>query len=403
MNIINIFGLYPFSQLPTFLSNTKTGLDFAANNLQEAIVKGYQSNHVNYHIINAPFLGSWPLYYKKLHVSNYKNNLEHLESIGYINLPIAKRSFIRSKVKARLFKYLKNHSTDDTVLLFYNFSCVSIAKDIKQKFPYIKICLLVTDLPEYMSSNDNSWVSRLNKILRRKKRDYEQYVDCYIILAEKMREKIQIGNKPFLVMEGIYNPTLTNNIVEKSSNKTILYTGNLDPRYGIEDLINAFSMIKGDDYELWIRGNGACEEIVHQRAKTDSRIKYFEKMSHKDLFNLQRMATVLVNPVHSSQEFTNFFFPSKTLEYLASGTPTLMCKLNCMPPEYENHLFFFEDETIQGMASKLQEICTKSTLELNAFGNAAKNFILTNKTPEPQINKLVNFLQSQFKIKQEYY
>ena len=169
------------------------------------------------------------------------------------------------------------------------------------------------------------------------------------------------------------------------------YTGNLGSRYGIPDLLKAFMMIDDPDYRLWIRGNGECECLVKECAKQDSRIKYFDKMSRKELTNLQQRATIMINPVHSSEEFSHYFFPSKTLEYLASGTPTLMSRLSCMPPEYENHLFYFEDESVQGMSNRIKEICEKSKSELNDFGLKASMFIKDKKSPKVQIKKIMDF------------
>ena len=99
-----------------------------------------------------------------------------------------------------------------------------------------------------------------------------------------------------------------------------------------------------------------------------------------------------VNPVLSSQEFTRFFFPSKTLEYLASGTPTLMAPLKCMPKEYEEHLYYFNDESIEGIAHRIVEICEKPEAELKERGEGASVFIHQYKTPQPQVEKILSFL-----------
>jgi len=61
MNILFIAGYYPEALKNLFLKKTKAGLDFAANNLQEALFKGFDQNKLNYQILNAPFLGSFPL------------------------------------------------------------------------------------------------------------------------------------------------------------------------------------------------------------------------------------------------------------------------------------------------------------------------------------------------------
>ena len=70
-NILFIGGYYPKALEDLFFKKTKTGLDFAAHNLQEAIFKGFDQNKLNYQILNTPFLGSFPPYNKLLFVPKY--------------------------------------------------------------------------------------------------------------------------------------------------------------------------------------------------------------------------------------------------------------------------------------------------------------------------------------------
>ena len=134
--------------------------------------------------------------------------------------------------------------------------------------------------------------------------------------------------------------------------------------------------------------------MILEACKKDSRIKYYESMTKEDLLKLQKKATVLINPVSSLKKFTRYFFPSKTMEYLASGTPTIMSKLDCLPEEYYNHIYFFDDESIEGMKNKIIEVCEKPQDELNAFGKAASEFIINEKNEKKQAEKIVKLLNS---------
>lgn len=393
MKIINLFGLYPHDMMDDLSSNTKTKMDFAANNLQEAMIKGYKETGADYHIINAPFIGSWPLYYKKTHVNGYINAEERIHSVRFLNVAIIKRWDMLRKVKKTLFEYLNENPIEPTVVLFYNFNYIKLAKKIKEKFHHVKTCLLVTDLPEFMSSNSRDMVSRINKFITTESTSYSNYIDGYVLLAERMKERLPVDDTPYHIMEGIYNHDDSCLEASKKDKKIILYTGNMDPRYGINDLVAAFSLIKDPNIELWFRGDGASVSLVKERSVSDQRIKLIDRLSHKELLSLERNATLLVNPVHSTEEFTNYFFPSKTMEYLASGTPTLMCKLNCLPLEYREYIYFFEKEDVSSMARTILELCNKPLEELNNFGLKAREFIISKKTPKCQIAELLNFLK----------
>ena len=80
------------------------------------------------------------------------------------------------------------------------------------------------------------------------------------------------------------------------------------------------------------------------------------------------------------------------MEYLASGRPTLMNKLPCIPTEYYPYLFFFKDETIESMTELIVDVCNKSNFELNKFGSSAREFILNEKNPASQCTKLYQML-----------
>ena len=117
-------------------------------------------------------------------------------------------------------------------------------------------------------------------------------------------------------------------------------------------------------------------------------------LSKSEVRTLQKKATVLINPRHSADEYTKYSFPSKTMEYMASGTPTLMAHLASIPQEYESHLFFFDDESIEGMKNKIIEVCEKSQSELETFGKAASKFILEEKNEMKQAKKIVDMINS---------
>ena len=392
-NFLFISKLYPESLISEFLQNSKIGLDFAAHNLSQAIRTGFQENNYEIDVINTPQLGSWPKFYKTPLVSQYED--EHLISVPYLNIMYFKRSSLERQVYKKIKQWCQSHSGIKRILL-YNFNYIGVAKKIKRVFPDVKFCMIVTDLPEYMATKNNLLTSIINKTnhLQDKDKSYQyDAIDGLILLAKDMIEKLPITGKPWIQIEGIYNNENECEIVEKDSLKVIMYTGNLGARYGIMDLLKAFMRINDSNYRLWIRGNGECEALVKEYSCTDNRIKYFDKMSRKELQTMQQKATLLVNPVHSSEIFTRYFFPSKTLEYLASGTPTLMSHLQCIPHEYDDYLYYFNDESIEGMKNRMVEICEKPQFELYEFGRRASTFIKNTKTPKPQIKKVIEFLR----------
>ena len=394
-NLIFLSNYYPSNLINKYKTDSKSSLDFAAHNLNVSLREGFLLNGVSYYEINHPNIGNYPLYYKKKYIEECIYDSGY--SVDFNNLAFFKRFSILQSIERKLEEVISQMKEPPTVLL-YNFDFLPRVGDIKNKYPQVKFVLLITDIPEYMDVN-NSIITRINRLIRNFahnhfNRQIENYIDGFILLAPRMVEKIPINEKPWIQIEGIYNDEDDSIQVEKSNTKQIVYTGNLGYRYGIRELLEAFSLIKDDNYELIFRGSGEAEPEIREKEKNDSRIKLLPILTKKELNILQKKATILINPVNPSQEFSKYFFPSKTLEYLASGTPTLMGKLDCLPDDYLNYIYLIQDFTPYGLKQRIVEICSKPDSELSLFGSNASIFIHKNKTPQVQVKKIVDFISN---------
>ena len=247
-------------------------------------------------------------------------------------------------------------------------------------------------------ASDNTLLTRLNKKISSafgsSDKSHFDYIDGYVLLAPAMRERLPMEGKPWIQVEGIYNPEDDKESVEKTEEKVVLYTGNLGRRYGLPELLEAFHRIENNEYRLWICGTGDGLDDVKRYEALDSRISYLGTFPRAEVIKLQKKATLLINPRHSADAYTIYSFPSKTMEYMASGTPTLMSRLKSIPQEYDGHLYYFEDESIDGFSRRIVEICEKSSDELKGYGDCASQFIMQYKTPQPQVEKILSFMKT---------
>ena len=105
-------------------------------------------------------------------------------------------------------------------------------------------------------------------------------------------------------------------------------------------------------------------------------------------------ATLLVNPRPTHEEFVRYSFPSKTMEYMSTGTPLLTTCLPGMPEEYRPYVYLIREETPQGIARALKETLSQSDQALFDKGMAARNFILKEKNNVIQAGKILSMLES---------
>lgn len=392
MNVIYVGSSRPESTTDELIK-LGSRVNFAGNTLQNALLEGFSKLCPNFKVISAWSTTTYPKIKKLVFPKRYfelNGTTENYVCVGGINLPIINllSKYLRTK---KQLKRMLDKNDDNTVVIYeVHTPFLLAATSLRKKIKHINV--IVPDLPEFMSGN----VSKLHKLL--KSIDHWlinrclKKVDSYSLLCEGMQERLPIEGKTWTIMEGIFQKEEDEETVEKADEKVIMYTGNIFKRRGVDLLLDAFQLIDKPEYRLWIRGNGDLKDEIIARSKQDPRIVYFEPMSLSELRKMERKATVLVNPTPPSMDFTKYFFPSKTMEYLASGTATVMFRLGCMPKEYESYLYYVEEESTEALKDKLVEVSEKSRDELHSFGQNARDFILTKKTPVAQCQKIIDLL-----------
>lgn len=400
MNNIIFIGGWFFDKISNeLLQKNKYNTQFAADIFQKSIISGLKFHYPDIYLYSFPFIGSYPKRSNIIFTPSC-NISENEKSFSFCNITGFKQIVIYFKIFNALEKHIKNNSSDCTIIVYsIQYPYLKALCDIKKKYPNIKIVLIIPDLLEYMGGPTGKLYTIFKKHVSNSLYKLLTYVDSYVILSEKMNEKVNLTNKPYTVLEGIYNKdsnfsdtSISNIKNKKMKNKIVMYSGNLNERYGIMKLLNAFSLIKESDYELWIRGDGNCKKNVIEYSKKDSRVKYLKEMKLSDLRDKFKEATVLVNPVSPDEEFTNYFFPSKTLEYMASGTPMLMFRLSCIPKEYYPFIYFFDNSDEKSMSDRIKEICEKHPDELSLFGHDSSQYIFNHKNAIIQTTKIAELI-----------
>lgn len=300
------------------------------------------------------------------------------------------------------FKFLRQLSTFIGTLIKVTKECIKERKEkvficdilnttistvtlILSKILKFKCIAIVTDLPRDMGGKI-SISKKINQALQNK-------YDAYILLTEAMNDVVNGKNKTFIVIEGITDSNMKqkeNNIENKYKEKVCIYAGGLYEKYGVKNLVEAFKLLRQDNIRLHIYGAGELEEYLNN--VDDDRIKYFGVVDNEEIVIQEIKATLLINPRFSNEEYTKYSFPSKNMEYMASGTPLLTTKLPGIPEEYYDYVYCFEDETVEGMKKTLNEILAKSNGELEEKGSKAKEFVLTKKSNRVQAEKIISLL-----------
>lgn len=309
--------------------------------------------------------------------------------VHYTSLPAIRNPYLKLPVMAlgTFFKTLFRANRDSAVVVDCLNGTVGFCAMAAARLRGRSCVCIVTDLPEMLG---------MGRLSRRLIDLTIRHSTHYILLTEAMAERLGVKQKPYVVLEGqsdIAMQTLPPNREQKRKPRICMYAGSLYKIYGIGNLIEGFRMAKLKDVQLHLYGPCNFEAELRQIAREDPNIFYGGMVLNTQIVEKEMEATLLVNPRPTDEEFVKYSFPSKTMEYMSTGTPVLTTVLPGMPREYYPHVYLLEDETPEGIARKLQELFALPDEELFRKGCQAREFILNEKNNVIQARKILDMLE----------
>ena len=271
---------------------------------------------------------------------------------------------------------------------------LSIARRIAKFFrPSLYTVGLVTDVPNVRAGDQRKG---LNSFPVRIKNQLISSFDAYIFLTEKMNLLLNRKERPYVVVEGVTDPQVLyveNSLEKKYKNKVCIMAGLLENVFGVDVLLKGFMGVEDPDARLYFYGKGSAITDIKEAGRRDSRIMYLGEVTNQRIVEEERRATLLINPRLSGEAWTQFSFPSKNMEYMASGTPLVGCKLPCIPDEYLDYFYIVDQEDADGFTSCLTEILSKDKKAIHEFGLNAQRWIVDNKNATIQASKIVDLFK----------
>lgn len=395
--------LFPKSEEAEIKRKMKSGMADAANALQWNIINGLEANGCGkLTILNYLPVNSYPNGYEDAFVKEFSFRHKPGEgrdiNVGYCNLAVIKHLIDIFPFRPKVKKWVTDGETRRKILFLYSAQPLSLrlAKAAKRLNKDIETVCVIADIPEYNTIGELHGLRKLfNNYEVCKTNALYRYIDKFVLLTAQMAQRLHIS-VPYLVMEGIApKPDMQServSVSELEGKEYILYTGTLNYEFGIGTLLEAFGRIQNPDIRLAICGFGEAEKAILE--SQDKRIVYLGKVDRKQALALQQRATVLVNPRQNNEEFTKYSFPSKTMEYLASGVPVVAYKLDGIPDEYDSYLNYVPDNSAEALAKTIQSICNMSPEERKGKGERARKFVLNEKNAEKQAKRILDFLNA---------
>ena len=364
MQVLLLCGYFEPKYQEEIARKTKTWVENAANTFQQRLISGLKEQDIDLKVVSAPFIGAWPTAYQDIEFKGFEAG-ESKEGIHYVyfNNIWGYRNISRTAaLKKYVRDFVRQSKKEKKAIIVYcpHTPFLEAAAYGKQLDKSIRIHMVVPDLPQYMnlSKKAHPVYDFFKKIDIRKMEGLIAQVDSFMLLTRHMAEKLNVGNRPYIVVEGIIDAKNIPAHKKNGNGKKVAYAGKLIEAFGVKRLIEAFELIDVPEVSLHICGGGELKSYVEEMSSKDSRIHYYGVVSAEKANEILQNADVLVNPRQNDDEYTKYSFPSKNIEYLMTGNAVVAYMLDGMPENYQDMICVPKDETNQALKDAImQALC----------------------------------------------
>ena len=254
--------------------------------------------------------------------------------------------------------------------------------------------VVLTDPPGVVLQDDRLVTRLLRRLDSELVRWALRWIDAVIALTPDLARDFAPG-KPALVIDGISQFSCEAEVPRKNrTRRTVIYAGSLRASYGVDRLVHAVSGLTEPPATLEVYGSGELADWVRDVAAGQAQVNGPRLLSREDLTTAYRSADLLVQPRPTDQSFVQYSFPSKIIEYMASGTPVLTTRLVSVTDEYTPYVYWIDDESPAGIRKALRDVLLLPEDERLKKGRRAAEFIRATRSSVAQGKRILTFLRA---------
>lgn len=224
-------------------------------------------------------------------------------------------------------------------------------------------------------------------------------LDGAVAVTDRIVQELAPG-VPSVIMEGAASSnvlTLKNKADRGEQLETPVMTavlaGSLDEYNGGRLLMEALRADPDLPVRVLVAGMGPLQREIEEAARIDHRVEFLGYLDHAQVLQTYANADVLLNIRLTRTVRTRYFFPSKLLEYLATGIPVISTPCSHVRREYAGLLHLLEEESGQGLALALRAVARIPAAARWTQAAHAREFMRTKKSWDAQARRVVRLVE----------
>lgn len=347
--IVNYIGFYDLIEN----SHENRNACLSATNKMNYISKVLNNLNYDVHFISPSWTTNKKFYKGKKIKIDKQNNLLLFSTIPW-STPILKLLSVifsfSNLTYYLLFKIKKNEK-----LIAYHSRWLSLPLIIMKLLrPSVELILEVEEIYNDVSKSF-FWKGMEYKLFK--------HADKYIFPTNLLNEKINVNNKPSIIIHGTYHVE-DDRICKFNDGKIhVVYAGTFDPRKGGTLAVAAAAHLP-KNYHVHIIGYGSrddtrmlLEKIDEISKKTEVTITYDGLLSGEEYIQFLQKCDIGLSTQIPEAAYNETSFPSKILSYMANGLRVVSIRIKAIEiSEVGQAVFYYEEPTPEAIANAIISI-----------------------------------------------
>lgn len=319
-----------------------------------------------------------------------------LRLVSFVNILFLKQLMIGIAVCIRLLQWAWRNRTNERVVLTYNLTVppglfTLLAAKIARTTAIAALCDVYVPgemVPRNIFTIADFW---LHKHLT-------PHFDGFIVASDAIAQDFCSGRPTVRIEGGLSDQAIVyfhshprQAVPQGKSEFRIAFAGRLDEVNGIPILLQALESLPSNIH-IYVAGAGPLAERVRDRAREDSRLHCLGLVSFQQVLELYSSVDLLINLRVTQAIDTRYFFPSKFMEYVASGVPVLSSRTGHIATEYGQFVYLLEHESADALVAMILKIEKADILIRERMAEAGQAYVLREKTWDRQAAKAADLI-----------